>query len=81
MDGQWTTRKDEEGGRGNVRRARGGQLNKRGGGGQRTTGRWSEEEDQELGCASFFSVPDWPHFLESSDFLGLLRIPRNTRQN
>jgi hypothetical protein len=37
---------------------------------------------QDLGCAfRFFSVPDWPHFLESSDFRGLLRVPRNTRRN
>jgi hypothetical protein len=29
-------------------------------------------------CIPFFSVPELPHFSESSDFYGLLRIPRNT---
>ena len=35
----------------------------------------------DLGCAfRFFSVPDWPHFSESSDFRGFLQIPRNMRR-
>ena len=32
-------------------------------------------------CIPFFSVPDWPHFSESSDFRGLLQILRNTCRN
>ena len=34
-------------------------------------------------CIPFCSIPvsDWPHFLESAEFRGLLLIPRNTRRN
>jgi hypothetical protein len=31
--------------------------------------------------SDIFPVPDWSHFSESSDFLGLLPIKQNTRRN